>query len=55
MELGKDFPNVARWLEALKTRPAVERGLAVGREMREQLNLASDKGAQSVLFGQRAR
>lgn len=55
MELGKDFPNVQRWLEALKARPAVERGLAVGREMREQLNLADDKGAQSVLFGQRAR
>lgn len=55
MELEKDFPNVARWLAALKSRPAVDRGLAVGRDVREQLDLASNKDAQSVLFGQRAR
>lgn len=48
-----DFPNLKRWFEAVKARPAVERGLAVGREYRK--NLADDKDAQKVLFGQRAR
>ena len=51
----EEFPNVKRWLAALKARPAVERGMAVGREEREKWNLASDKDAQKVLFGQRAR
>jgi len=51
----EEFPNVKRWLAAMQARPAVERGLAVGREEREKLRLATDKDAQSVLFGQRAR
>jgi GST-like protein len=55
MDLAADFPNVKRWLEAMMARPAVARGLAVGQEEREKLNLAGDKNAQSVLFGQRAR
>ncbi|WP_062211854.1 glutathione S-transferase family protein [Aureimonas sp. AU12] len=50
-----DFPNLKRWFEAMKARPAVERGLEVGKAEREKLNLASDKNAQSVLFGQKAR
>ncbi|WP_349361269.1 glutathione S-transferase N-terminal domain-containing protein [Stappia sp.] len=55
MDLAADFPNVWRWFQALKARPAVERGLAVGREERGKHNLAEDKAAQAVLFGQRAR
>lgn len=55
MDLPKDFPNVQRWLDMLLERPAVQRGLAVGKEERERFNLASDKDAQSVLFGQKAR
>ncbi|SDU19096.1 glutathione S-transferase N-terminal domain-containing protein [Stappia sp. ES.058] len=55
MDLAADFPNVKRWLEALTARPAVARGLAVGQEEREKLDLAGNKNAQSVLFGQRAR
>ncbi|MBC8128831.1 MAG: glutathione S-transferase family protein [Rhizobiaceae bacterium] len=49
----EEFPNLKRWFEALKARPAVERGLALGAERRA--NLADDKDAQKVLFGQRAR
>jgi GST-like protein len=49
----EDFPNLKRWFETLLARPAVERGLAVGEEYRR--NLADDKDAQKVLFGQRAR
>jgi GST-like protein len=46
---------VKRWLAAVKARPAVQRGMALGKEERERMNLATDKDAQSVLFGQRAR
>lgn len=52
-DLG-DFPNLKRWFEAMKARPAVEAGLAVGRDRREQTNLRDDKDAQAILFGQRA-
>ncbi|MGB3899836.1 MAG: glutathione binding-like protein [Mesorhizobium sp.] len=48
-----DFPNMKRWFEAIVARPAVQRGLEVGKERRS--NLADDKEAQKVLFGQTAR
>lgn len=50
-----EFPNIAAWQERLKARPAVARGLAVALPEGEKIDLASDKDAQSVLFGQRAR
>ncbi|RIY01316.1 glutathione S-transferase family protein [Aureimonas flava] len=50
-----DFPDLKRWFDTMNARPAVQRGLAVGKEERERLNLAQDKNAQGVLFGQRAR
>lgn len=43
-----DKPHLARWLDALSARPAVQRGMAVGTEKRK--NLADDKDAQKVLF-----
>ncbi len=49
------FPNLKRWFETLLARPAVERGLLAGKEEREKFDLASDKDAQAVLFGQTAR
>lgn len=50
-----EFPNLKRWFETLLARPPVERGFLVGKEEREKFNLANDKDAQAVLFGQRAR
>jgi len=49
----EDFPHLKRWFDAIMARPAVERGVAIGQEQRS--NLADDKEAQKVLFGQRAR
>jgi GST-like protein len=49
-----DFPNLKRWLETLKARPAVQRGMALGRELREGIDM-KDPNVQAVLFGQRAR
>ncbi|MBE1203097.1 glutathione S-transferase family protein [Aminobacter carboxidus] len=49
----EDFPHLKRWFDTLLARPAVIRGLSVGEDHRR--NLADDKEAQKVLFGQRAR
>ncbi|MDE1566792.1 glutathione S-transferase N-terminal domain-containing protein [Aquabacter sp. P-9] len=51
----EDFPHLKRWLETMLARPAVQRGLAVNAEERQKVDLAKDKDAQRVLFGQRAR
>ncbi len=51
-----DFPHLKRWFEAVKARPAVQKGLDVGKEERaRQLHLSEDKEAQKILFGQKAR
>jgi GST-like protein len=50
-----DFPHLKRWYETLIARPAVERGLAAGADAPNRYNLATDKDAQAVLFGQKAR
>ena len=48
------FPHVMRWLETCLARAGVQRGLAVTTDDAGKSNLASDKEAQAVLFGQRA-
>ncbi|WP_075215752.1 glutathione S-transferase N-terminal domain-containing protein [Mongoliimonas terrestris] len=50
---GAEFPAFKAWLDKVMARPAVERGLAI--KAPEEMNLADDKEAQKVLFGQRAR
>ncbi|MBW8639501.1 glutathione S-transferase N-terminal domain-containing protein [Hoeflea sp. WL0058] len=50
-----EFPNLKRWFETMRARPAVIRGTEVGKDKRRQANLADDKEVQKVLFGQRAR
>ncbi len=50
----KDFPKLKRWLEAVKARPAVARGMALGVELRKGIDMKDPK-VQGVLFGHRAR
>jgi GST-like protein len=50
----EEFPNLKRWLDAIKLRPAVQRGMALGIELRKGIDMKDPK-VQGVLFGQRAR
>lgn len=50
-----EFPNLEDWYGRIHDRKAVGRGVAVGVDERAKWDLSSDKKAQSVLFGQRAR
>ena len=45
-----DLPNVKRWFDAISARPAVERGLTVLAERRQE-NWHQDKEAFSIMFG----
>ena len=49
-----EFPNIKRWLDAVKARPAVKRGMALGLELRQGIDMKDPK-VQAVLFHQRAR
>jgi GST-like protein len=46
-----EFPNMKRWFEAVKARPAVERGSAAGADLR---TATLDDQARAVLFSPRA-
>jgi GST-like protein len=47
----EEFSHLAAWFDRLGKRPAVQRGMALGAELRKPM---SDE-AKKVLFGQRAR
>jgi GST-like protein len=47
----EEFPNLKRWFETMRARPAVSRGQAVGRDLASQ---KMDDEAKKVLFGQTA-
>jgi len=48
-----EFPNLRRWYDALKERPAVRRGIDVGKELRTPGTM--DEQAKKILFGQTAK
>ena len=50
-----EFPNLEKWFQRMHDRPGVAKAVRVGEELRANYNLATDKEAQNVLFGQRAR
>ena len=50
-----EFPALEAWFNRVGERPAVARAVHLGDEVRKQYNLAQDKEAQKIMFGQRAR
>jgi GSH-dependent disulfide-bond oxidoreductase len=50
-----EFPNLDAWFKRVADRPAVAIGVKVAEDLRANTNLATDKEAQAVLFGQKAR
>ncbi len=47
----RDFPNLKRWFDALKQRPALRRGVDVGKDMMPPPGTMDDK-ARAMLFNQ---
>ena len=52
-QLLDEFPNVARWREAIKQRPAVQRGVDLGKDLRR--SAPPTDAERRVLFNQTAR
>ena len=48
-----EFPNVSRWRDAIKQRPAVQRGVDLGKELRR--TGARNEEERRMLFNQTAR
>ena len=48
----EDFPNVKRWFEAIRARPAVQRAYAIAKDINTQP--AVSETSRSILFGQTA-
>ena len=46
------FPNVKRWLDTVRARPAVQRGMSIRVEEASQVDVTDDQ-VRAVLFGQR--
>jgi GST-like protein len=49
----EEFPNVSRWRTAIKERPAVQRGVDVGKDLRR--SGPHTEAARKLLFGQTAK
>ena len=49
------FPNLRKWLDRMKKRPAVRKGVDVGKDYRAKMDLAADEEARKIMFGQKAR
>lgn len=50
----EDFPNLKRWLEAIKARPATVRAFAKANEVNPNRSAEVSDEAKKILFGQRS-
>lgn len=51
-----DFPNLRKWFDRMKARPAVHRGVNIGIELRDRKQTkAQEAQRRKILFGQKAR
>ncbi|TNE56850.1 MAG: glutathione S-transferase family protein [Alphaproteobacteria bacterium] len=51
-----DFPHLYKWFKRMGERPAVQRGIALGAELRNRPQTRQEQDrARKILFGQRAR
>jgi GST-like protein len=51
----EEFPNLKAWLDRMKERPAVLKGVAIGLQKREETQAKmQDKDRQEILFGKKA-
>jgi len=48
----EDFPNLERWFETIRARPAVQRAYAIAKEINTQPTVA--EASRGILFGQTA-
>lgn len=46
-----ELPHFKRWLDRVRARPGVERGMAVRVENAPRINIAKDEEARRILFG----
>ena len=53
VKLLDEFPNVARWRDTIKQRPAVQRGVDLGKEWRRRAPPTDEE--RRILFNQTAR
>jgi GST-like protein len=45
------FPNLRRWFDTLKARPAVSRAIEVGKDLRDPSKMTNDPKTREILFG----
>jgi GST-like protein len=51
IDLDQEFPNVRRWFDAMKARPAVHKAIEEGRKVAELARKVSEEERRANLFG----